>query len=106
MVNTDTELPKGWLVRLMAPILSDEKVASSTPYSNSATIFSFPDFCYNNPIYRELDVDTLDTYFQKIKPSYVQVPTGVGFCMGMNGKALAEIGMLDEERKMTGASGR
>lgn len=97
LVNTDTELPKGWLVRLMAPILSDEKVASSTPYSNSATIFSFPDFCYNNPIYRELDVDTLDTYFQKIKPSYVQVPTGVGFCMGMNGKALAEIGMLDEE---------
>ena len=61
LVNTDTELPKDWLKRLMAPILADEMVASSTPYTNSATIFSFPNFCYNNPIYRGKDVDTLDS---------------------------------------------
>lgn len=97
LVNTDTELPTGWLERLMAPILKDEKVASSTPYTNSGTIFSFPDFCYNNPIYRGLDVDTIDSYFRKVTPFYTQTPTGVGFCMGINRKALDEIGVLDEE---------
>ena len=52
LVNTDTELPDHWLERLMAPILNDKKVGSSTPYTNSGTIFSFPNFCYNNSIYR------------------------------------------------------
>lgn len=97
LVNTDTELPKDWLKRLMAPILADEMVASSTPYTNSATIFSFPNFCYNNPIYRGKDVDTLDSYFRKVKPRYALAPTGVGFCMGMNRKAIDEIGILDYE---------
>lgn len=97
LVNTDTELPQGWLERLMEPILKDDKIASTTPYTNSATIFSFPNFCYNNPIYRELDVETLDSYFRMVKPPYAQMPTGVGFCMGMNRRAIDQVGILDEE---------
>ncbi len=97
LINTDTELPNGWLERLMQPIFAEEKVASATPYTNSATIFSFPDFCYNNPIYLERDVETLDSYFRKVRPRYAPAPTGVGFCMGMNRAALDEIGVLDEE---------
>lgn len=97
LVNTDTRLPKKWLERLLAPILEDEKVASATPYSNSATIFSFPKFGSNNAIYLGLDTNTLDRYFQKIRPRYVDAPTGVGFCMAMSKKALKEIGLLDEE---------
>ena len=97
LVNTDTELPNLWLERLMAPIFQNEKVATSTPFTNSATIYSFPDFCYNNAIYRGMSVDEIDRVFSKIKPRYVKAPTGVGFCMGMNKKAIAEIGGLDYE---------
>lgn len=97
LVNTDTRLPEHWLERMLAPILADEKVASATPYSNSATIFSFPNFCYNNEIYLGKDADTLDSYFRKIRPRYVDAPTGVGFCMAMSKKAIQEIGLLDEE---------
>lgn len=97
LVNTDTELPEGWLVRLMYPIIKGEKIATTTPFSNSATIFSFPNFCYNNPIYRDLSVETLDTYFRQAKCKLVEAPTGVGFCMGMNKEAIEAVGLLDEE---------
>lgn len=97
LVNTDTELPEFWLERLMEPILYGDKIASSTPYSNSATIFSFPDFCYNNEIYRNLTVDEIDSVFQLVKPKYEEAPTGVGFCMGMNKEVIQKIGTLDYE---------
>ena len=95
LINSDTELPQGWLERLMAPILEDEKVASTTPYTNSGTIYSFPNFGVNNKIYLGCDVDTIDSFFEKVRPRYVEVPTGVGFCMGMSRKALDEVGVLD-----------
>ena len=97
LVNTDTELPKEWLERLMEPIFADERIASTTPYTNSGTICSFPNFGVNNHIYLDMDIDKLDSYFRMLKPVYNDMPTGVGFCMGMSRKAIDEIGMLDEE---------
>ena len=97
LVNTDTELPQGWLERLMYPILFEKKVATSTPYTNSGTIFSFPNIGINNVIYGGLSVEAIDAQFRKIKPRYVSAPTGVGFCMGMNKHAIKEVGFLDYE---------
>lgn len=102
LVNTDTELPDGWLLRLLTPIQQNPRVGSTTPYTNSATIFSFPNFCYNNPLYRNLDVDTLDRYFRQVKPANIEAPTGVGFCMGMNREAIRQVGLLDAEKYTRG----
>ncbi len=95
IINTDVILPEGWLERLMTPILEDDTIASTTPFTNSGTICSFPNFCENNEIFLGLSVDEIDQYFAKIKPRYVEMPTGVGFCMGMNRKAIKKVGALD-----------
>ena len=39
----------------------------------------------------------IDDEFRMIRPQYPAMPTGVGFCMGMNLKAIREVGLLDEE---------
>ena len=39
----------------------------------------------------------IDDEFRMIRPQYPVMPTGVGFCMGMNIKAVREVGLLDEE---------
>lgn len=97
LVNTDVELPNGWLERLMSPILENEKIATTTPFTNSGTICSFPDFCEDNKIYDGLSVDEVDNTFRKLKAQMCETPTGVGFCMGMNKAALEDVGLLDEK---------
>ena len=97
LVNTDVELPKQWLERLMYPIFKWDDVASTTPYSNSATIFSFPNMGENNLIYHNLDVQVIDDVFRQMNPVFRTVPTGMGFCMGMSRKAIQKVGILDYE---------
>lgn len=96
LLNTDTEVPPDWLSRLIDPILNNNNIASVTPFSNSATICSFPNFCQNNNLYRGLDCNSLDEYFKlygSVKP--VEIPTGVGFCMALNRKVLDHTGYFD-----------
>jgi len=96
LVNTDIEVPPMWLERLMTPIILKKNVATSTPFTNSGTICSFPEMGKDNEIFLGMSVAEIDTEFSKINPSYFELPTGVGFCMGMNKDALKKIGKLDE----------
>lgn len=97
ILNTDTEVPMGWLQRIMQPILKNEYVASVTPFSNSATICSFPKFCEDNALPKGIDVNTIDALFENFgSGAIVDIPTGVGFCMAMSRKCIKEIGVLDE----------
>ena len=97
LLNTDTEVPNGWLERLMYPIFSMEKIATTTPYTNSGTICSFPNYIEDNSIPHGLNVNQVDEYFKSISltKSYIEIPTGVGFCMGVNKDVVNQIGMFD-----------
>ncbi len=99
ILNTDTEVPEFWLERLMFPILNMQKIATTTPFTNSGQIASFPNFIADNDIFEGMGVDTLDKVFRKVNPDsfYTQVPTGVGFCMGVNYDLIQEIGFFVEE---------
>ncbi|MCB5197373.1 glycosyltransferase [Deefgea salmonis] len=98
LLNTDTEVPSQWLERLMYPIFTMDNIASTTPFTNAGTICSFPRYLEDNSIFEGLDVEELDSYFKSINVnnSMIEIPTGVGFCMGVNKYLVDEIGMFDE----------
>lgn len=97
LLNTDIEVPENWLERLMYPIFTDKKVATTTPYTNCGTLCSFPEIGKDNVIFDNRGVYFVDSVFKDLHPIYTEIPTGVGFCMGMSHNAIAEVGMLDEE---------
>ncbi len=99
ILNTDTEVPELWVERLMYPILNMDKISTTTPFTNSGQIASFPNFIADNNIFEGMSVDALDAIFKEVNPDnfYSKVPTGVGFCMGVNYNLIQEIGFFVEE---------
>ncbi len=99
ILNTDTEVPEFWMERLMYPIVHMDNVASTTPFTNSGQIASFPNFIADNDIFEGMTVSALDRVFRNVNPKdfYTEIPTGVGFCMGINYDLIQEIGFFSEE---------
>lgn len=96
LLNTDTEVPPGWLSRLARPVLENPKIASVTPFSNCATICSFPKFCEDNELPEGMNVVEVDAVFAAYGGSrLLELPTGVGFCMLLNRTCLTELGDFD-----------
>ncbi|WP_298437627.1 glycosyltransferase [Ottowia sp.] len=98
LLNSDTEVANDWLDRIRAAAYGDQKVASVTPFSNNATICSYPRFCEDNPLPSGWDTARLDALFARTNTGQVvDVPTGVGFCMYLRRAALREVGLFDVE---------
>ncbi len=96
LLNSDAMVPQGWLGRLIAPLLANPQIASVTPFSNDAEIFSVPAICQRTPLVPG-QVDKLDANAQRIaaRVGSVDCPTGVGFCMALSPRFLRQIGGFD-----------
>lgn len=100
LLNSDVEVSNlDWLNRMRKAAYSHDRVASLTPFSNNATICSFPNFCQDNELYCGLDVNALDRLFSNLplESELVEVPTGVGFCMYIRRDCLDSVGYFDEQ---------
>ena len=98
ILNSDTEVPPGWIERLIAAAKACPDAASVTPFSNNATICSYPNFCADNHIPADLDRIAIDQLFAKANSGVtIEIPTGVGFCMFMRRSTIDEIGVFDEQ---------
>ncbi len=96
LLNSDTEVANDWLDRLQCAAHSAPRVASVTPFSNNATICSYPRFCQPNDLPVGLDTASLDALFSTfLKGQSAEVPTGVGFCMYIRRACLVEVGLFD-----------
>ena len=50
LLNSDTEVANDWLDRLLQAAQKMPRIGTLTPFSNNATICSFPRFCFSNPL--------------------------------------------------------
>ena len=99
ILNSDTEVPAGWLERLLQPIFSESGIASTSPFSNAAAIFSFPIPNVDHQLPDGLAVGEIDDAFARLVPMSDDVrsaPATMGFCMGINRAAWDACGGFDE----------
>jgi GT2 family glycosyltransferase/glycosyltransferase involved in cell wall biosynthesis len=97
LLNSDAEVPNGWLARLAGHAYATPHVASVSPFSNNATICGYPGIEGGPPVFG-LDVSELDTACQTANAGRsVELPTTVGFCMYIRRAALADIGLFDAD---------
>lgn len=96
LLNSDTFLPAGWASRLLGPIVADASVATVTPISNDAEIFTAPAICARHDL-KPGEADAIDAAAAQLGGGTLlaEAPTGVGFCMAMNIAALRAQPMLD-----------
>jgi len=97
LLNSDTEVPEGWVERLIAPIEASSVAASVTPLTNAGTICGFPTMPADNPMFLGAGVEAIDAVFAGLDAPPIPVPTGVGFCMALSRRALDAIGFFDRE---------
>ena len=99
LLNSDTEVANNWLDRIRRCALGDSKIGTVTPFSNNATICSFPQFCSDNPLPVDTTLAELDNVFAEANDGQrISIPTAVGFCMFIRRACLDEVGLFDEQR--------
>ncbi|TWO72388.1 glycosyltransferase family 2 protein [Caenimonas sedimenti] len=98
LLNSDTEVANDWIDRLRAAAYSDARVFSVTPFSNNATICSYPRMCEDNALPAGWNVADLDRAFAEANRNAVlDIPTAVGFCMYVRRDGLRDVGLFDME---------
>jgi O-antigen biosynthesis protein len=93
LLNSDTIVHGNWIDRLRAHRLASKAVGTITPWSNNATILSYPFTCANNDFDLEIDFAELDRLAaEMLAGAACDIPTGVGFCFYVNRDCLNDIG--------------
>ena len=99
LLNSDTEVAPGWLDRIAAHARKDERVGTVTPFSNNATICSYPRTLERNDLPKGATTASLDRAFACANPGLsAEIPTAVGFCMFITRECLDRVGLFDEAR--------
>lgn len=97
LLNSDTEVADGWLDRLAACAASAPMIGTVTPFSNNATICSYPGMEPPYSLPEGIDLATLDRFFREENAGLsFPIPTGVGFCLFIRRPCLDAIGPFDE----------
>ena len=97
LLNSDAEVPKEWLGRLAAHAYSHSKIGTVTPFSNNATICSYP-APPGGPLVPGRSIDEIDTACRRANAGRaVEIPTAVGFCMYIRNDCLQATGLFDED---------
>ena len=98
LLNADTEVPRGWLQRLIAQAYQAERIGTVTPFSNNAAICSYPSMSGSGLPFG-FGLAAVDEAFRQANASRsVDLPTAIGFCMYIRRACLDDVGLFDAEQ--------
>ena len=98
LLNSDTQVFDGWLDRLWACAYADDRTGTVTPFSNNASICSYPLLGVANDVRQFPDLAELDSACALANAGRsVEIPTAVGFCMYIRRQCLDETGLFDAD---------
>ena len=97
LLNSDTEVNGDWLDRLARCAYAAATTGTVTPFSNNATICSYPHFAEVNELPPRLSLAATDALFRRANAGrWLEIPTAVGFCMYIRRDCLQAVGRFDE----------
>lgn len=98
LLNSDTEVTKGWLPKMQHCAYSKPAVATVTPLSNNATLASVPVFLAENTLPPRFSVEEYAGMVERCSMNlFPEIPTAHGFCMYIKREAINELGFFDED---------
>ena len=99
LLNSDTEVANDWLDRLLRDAYAYPDIGTVTPFSNNATICSYPFEGWTAGVPGTLGLAALDRLFASTNAGRtVDLPTAVGFCMCIRRACLDQVGLFDAQR--------
>ena len=99
LLNSDTEVANNWLDRLRQCAWSSPDIGTATPFSNNATICTYPFPGWTGGLPGKLGLAALDRLFVTANARRtVELPTAVGYCMYIRRACLEQVGLFDAER--------
>ena len=103
LLNSDVVVPANLIDQLVATAgsakaSSGRRIATVTAWSNNASVFSLPnsstdDHLCGQSLVNEIS-STLESHFST-PDLCVEIPVGMGFCLGISVPAIREIGLMD-----------
>jgi GT2 family glycosyltransferase/glycosyltransferase involved in cell wall biosynthesis len=98
LLNSDTLVTPGWLEGLRAAAHAAADIGTATPFSNDATIVSYPDNTAANPVPETRPLARLARWAARANPGVaIDIPTAVGFCMYLRRECLHDTGLFRED---------
>lgn len=98
LLNSDTEVSGNWLERISACAYQDPAIGIVSPFSNNATILSYPRFCRASPLPENRNTASLDKLFRRtLSGKWMEIPTAVGFCMYIKRAVIRDVGYFDAD---------
>jgi GT2 family glycosyltransferase len=101
LLNSDTEVYGDWAEKLMYRLRKTSKLAAVTPFSNSATIYSFPDPTLRNNFPDSVSAIHLAAAVNKFTQT-PSAPTTHGFCVAIKRKVWVEVGEYNVDKYSIG----
>ena len=98
LLNSDTLVAPGWLEGLRAAVHGTADIGTATPFSNDATILSYPEANRSNPPPDGALLHRLAALAARAaRGRVVDIPTAVGFCMYIRRECLDATGLFRED---------